>query len=304
MNIIGRKWFFLSASGVLVFASIAAILAFGFKPGIDFVGGTLWQVSVEDDSVARDDFSAFFRDELGIAEVVVTEGDLFLDGQATDASFLIRFREISEADHQAYLGRLREQWSTLQELSFQTIGGAVGREVRNRAITAIMFVLVGISLYIAFAFRKVSRPVSSWKYGVITLLTLFHDALIPAGLTAIFGRYFNVEADINFIVALLVVMGFSVHDTIVVFDRIRENLRISGSGGDSFEDLVNRSVNQTMARSINTSLTLILVLIALYFFGAPALRHFVLVIAVGTIVGTYSSIFVASPLLTLWKKRE
>ena len=156
--------------------------------------------------------------------------------------------------------------------------------------------LVGISLYIAYAFRKTSRPVSSWKYGWITLLTLFHDVSIPAGLLAILGHFRGVEIDTNALVALLVVMGFSVHDTIVVFDRVRENLLLN-RGKQNFGDVVNASVNQSMARSINTSLTLILVLIALIFVGPPSLFYFVLLLLVGVITGIYSSIFIASPLL-------
>ncbi|MEK7641173.1 MAG: protein translocase subunit SecF, partial [Patescibacteria group bacterium] len=162
-------------------------------------------------------------------------------------------------------------------------------------------VLLAISLYVAFAFRKVSKPVSSWKYGIITLITLFHDALVPAGMFAVLGRLLNLEVDTNFVVAILVVVGFSVHDTIVVFDRIRENLRIAGSNVGDFSSLVNSSINQTFARSINTSLTLILTLVALYFLGPAALQYFVLTILVGVVMGTYSSIFIASPLLTVVK---
>jgi len=166
-----------------------------------------------------------------------------------------------------------------------------------------LLVLLGISLYIAFAFRRVSRPVSSWKYGIITLLTLFHDALIPAGLMALLGWLYGAEVGINFIVAILVVMGFSVHDTIVVFDRIRENIQLEKNSNSGFAELVNKSVLQTFARSINTSLTLVLVLLALYFLGADSLRNFILIILVGVVVGTYSSIFVASPLLVLAEKK-
>jgi len=297
MNIIGKKWIFFSVSGALVAASIVAILVLGLKPGIDFTGGTLWQIAFHGENITRDDLVTFFRDELKITDAVVTE-------ETTNASFIVRAPEISEANHQAYLPRLTEKFKNSEELAFQTIGAAVGGELRGKAMTAFIMVLFGISLYIAFAFRKVSRPVASWKYGVITLATLFHDALIPAGLFAVLGYLNNIEVDTNFIVAVLVVMGFSVHDTIVVFDRVRENLKNADLGKTSFDDLVNRSVNQTMVRSINTSLTLVLVLLALYFAGAPALRYFVLTIGVGTIVGTYSSIFIASPLLTLWRKRN
>jgi preprotein translocase subunit SecF len=163
-------------------------------------------------------------------------------------------------------------------------------------------VILGISLYIAWAFRKVSAPVKSWKYGIVTLVSLFHDVSIPAGFIAILGKLKGVEIDTNFIVALLVVMGFSVHDTIVVFDRIRENLLLKRGSKVDLGAIVNFSVNETFVRSVNTSLTLILVLIAMLFFGPPSLFYFILTMLVGTVFGTYSSIFVASPLLYLWGK--
>ena len=292
MNVIGNKWLFLSVSGLLVAASIIAIIVFGFKPGIDFAGGTFWQLTAA--GATRETVTAALTDA-GLTDATVTE-------EIGGDSFFIRAPELTEADHQAYLNALQEKFDAVDELRFEAIGAAIGGELKRRAIIAFFAVLLGISLYIAFAFRKVSRPVSSWKYGIITLLTLFHDALIPAGLYAVLGALGRTELDTNFIVAVLVVMGFSVHDTIVVFDRIRENLRVQGLAKKDFDTLVNESVNQTMARSINTSLTLVLVLVALFIFGAPSLNYFVLIILVGTIVGTYSSIFVASPLLTLWRK--
>jgi len=160
---------------------------------------------------------------------------------------------------------------------------------------------------VAFVFRRTSRPVSSFRYGLITVLTLFHDVLIPAGLMALLGKFLNQEIDTNFIVALLVIMGFSVHDTIVVFDRIRENLKLREEKKlkiQNFSDIVNVSVNETMPRSINTSLTLVLVLLSLYFLGPIILKNFVLVILVGAVVGTYSSIFIASPLLVWFHDRR
>jgi preprotein translocase subunit SecF len=185
-------------------------------------------------------------------------------------------------------------WPSFKELSFQSISASVGTNLRNNAIIAILLVLVGISLYIAFAFRKASRPISSWKYGWITLLTLFHDVAIPAGMLAILGHFANVQIDSDIIVALLVVMGFSVHDTIVVFDRIRENL-LNHRGKVPFSTIINDSVNQTLARSIN---------ISLYFVGPADLKYFVLTLLVGVITGIYSSIFIASPALVLTSRNE
>ena len=303
MNIIGHKKIFLTVSSILVLASVVAIAVFGFRPGIDFAGGTLWQIMRTDADLPRHLAGQAQTDAETISIVLAGAGIENPIIAASDEGFLIRMPEISEEKHQNLLNEMKSKLGKIEELRFETIGAAVGAELKNKAITAFVLVLVGISLYIAFAFRKVSRPVSSWKYGIITLITLFHDALIPAGLFAFLGYLSGVEVDTNFIVAILVVMGFSVHDTIVVFDRIRENLKVVGLSKKTFEELVNDSVNQTIARSINTSLTLVLVLIAMFFLGAPTLKYFVLVILVGTIAGTYSSIFVASPLLTIWKKR-
>jgi preprotein translocase subunit SecF len=220
-----------------------------------------------------------------------------------DQSFLVVFGSINETVHQQYISELTAQWPSFQELSFQSISSSVGANLRNASIIGIILVLIGISLYIAFAFRKASRPISSWKYGWITLMTLFHDVAIPAGMLAILGHFMNVQLNSDIIVALLVVMGFSVHDTIVVFDRIRENL-LNHRGKMPFATIVNDSVNQTLARSINTSLTLILVLLSLYFVGPADLKYFVLTLLVGVTTGIYSSIFIASPALVATSRNE
>lgn len=298
INVIGKKYIFLGFSTILVIASVVSVGYFGLKQGIDFAGGTMWQVKLNDPkALPADDFKKELKDRLGIDEALVVP-------EETTGSFLVRLKEISETEHQKYLTALKNIYPNSEELSFETIGPAIGGELRNSAFWAFIFVIFGISLYIAFAFRKVSHPVSSWKYGVITLITLFHDAIIPTGLFALLGYLSNAEVDTNFVVAILVVMGFSVHDTIVVFDRIRENIRLEKNFKMDFDALVNRSVNDTMARSINTSFTLIIVLVALYIFAGASLKYFVLTMLVGTVFGTYSSIFVASPLLTLWRKSD
>jgi len=294
MNVIKYKYLFIGFSALLTVAAVASMLVFGFKQGIDFVGGTLWQLKFNSESVTLDTLNNFWIDQ-NLENVSVRQG-------ATLQEFSIRMKEVGEDQHQELLQGLKSQFGEMEELSFSSIGPAIGAELRNRALMAFVFVLVGISLYVAFAFRKVSYPVSSWKYGFITLVTLFHDALIPAGAFAVWGYLWGVELDTNFIVAILVVMGFSVHDTIVVFDRIRENLLLSRKKED-FSEIVNASVKQTFARSLNTSLTLVLVLVALYLFGAHNLKYFTLLILIGTLTGTYSSIFVASPLLTFFRPR-
>jgi len=223
--------------------------------------------------------------------------------RGNEGSFIIRVAEVSEEKHQELAAVMRGKLGDFTELSFQSIGPSVGNDLRNKAIWAVILVLVGISMFVAFAFRKVSQPVSSWKYGLVTLITLAHDVIIPAGALAALGSFWLVEADTNFIVALLVIAGFSVHDTIVVFDRIRENLMTAG-GKVSLSETVNRSVNETMARSINTSMTLVFVLTALLLAGPATLKFFILTILIGTVAGTYSSIFVACPLLVVWYERQ
>ncbi len=293
LNIIGHRRIFLGIAGALVLGAIVLSVTFGFKEGIDFRGGTLWKFRIPEAPAAAEVLN-FFRAEQGYP-------DAQLNYDPTSQSYLVRLPETAGPNHQKLQEALAAKYPSSQELSFQSIGPSVGNELRRKAIMGIAFVLLGISLYIAFAFRKVLKPVSSWTYGWITLVTLFHDVAIPAGLLAVLGRYQGVDIDSNFIVALLVIMGFSVHDTIVVFDRIRENLFLD-RGKSEFGEVVNRSVNETLARSINTSLTLILVLIALLFLGPVTLRYFILTLLIGVLMGMYSSIFVASPLLLVSRR--
>lgn len=296
LNIVGRKSIWFTISGFLIAAAIIAIAIFGFRQSAEFLGGSLWEFKIPADQTSLQDVQMYFANTLHIDGAEITY-------DTTNQSYLARFNTIDEPTHQADVTSLKDKWPSFQEQSFSSIGPTVGASLKKNAMIAMLLVLVGISLYIAFAFRKASRPVSSWAYGLITLLTLFHDVVIPAGLLAILGHYLKIEIDTNFIVALLVVMGFSVHDTIVVFDRIRENL-IVRRGKSPFAEVVNVSVNQTLARSVNTSFTLILVLIALYFVGPADLRYFVLTLLVGVTTGIYSSIFIASPALVLMKPRR
>ncbi len=296
MNIIGHKKIWFTISTIFVGIALISIAMYGFKESVEFKGGTLWEFTVPGQNLSNADVQNEFVNNLHIANTEVNY-------DSGNQSFLVRFDLINETAHQADLAALKAAWPSFTELSFQSISPSVGASLLTNAIIAIILVLVGISLYIAFAFRKASRPISSWKYGWVTLLTLFHDVSIPAGLLAILGHFNNVQIDSNSIVALLVVMGFSVHDTIVVFDRIRENV-LNHRGKMPFATIINDSVNQTIARSINTSFTLILVLLALYFMGPADLRYFVLTLLVGVITGIYSSIFIASPALVVISPKE
>ena len=191
-------------------------------------------------------------------------------------------------------------FNSFEELRFDSIGPIIGQELKQKAIYAIIIVLIAIILYIAYAFRKVSHPVESWKFGLSAIVALAHDIIIITGIFAVLGHFLNIQLDSYFVTALLTVLGFSVHDTIVTFDRTRENLRRHQD--KTFEDVVNLSVNETIVRSLNTSLTTIFVLLAIILFGGETIKYFVLALMMGAIVGTYSSIFLASPLLMIWYK--
>ncbi len=289
-------WF--TISGILIAASVAALVLWGLKFGIDFTGGTIQELEWHVVRPTNDDIAAVFKEQ-EIEQVLI-------QSSGTDRS-LIRYKEIEETKHQQVTNALRkkfvaegvEEEKVLDEKSYSSVGPTIGNELQRKSIYAIVMVLVAIILYISYAFRRVSRPVSSWKYGIAAIVALLHDVFIPVGFFSVFGRFLGYEIDILFVTALLTVLGFSVHDTIVVFDRIRENL-LKKEG--SFEDIVNFSVNQTFVRSLNTSFTVLLVLLGVYFFGGASTRQFVLTLVIGVFFGTYSSIFVASPLLVVWQR--
>ena len=292
-DLIKNRNYFLGFGAFMVAASIVCITVFGLRQGIDLKGGTQWRVAFEDTSITSEAVRAAIQP-------LTKEGESSVK-QSEPGSFILRLPSLSEERHAEFRGALGKL-GTYEEQSFSNIGPTIGAELRARAMKAIIVVLLGISLYIAYAFRKVSKPIASWKYGAATLITLFHDVAIPTGLLAILGYAKGIEIDTNFIVALLVVMGLSVHDTIVVFDRIRENILVHRGKQFTLADTVNYSVRETFARSVNTTLTLVIVLAALLVFGPSSLYYFILTILIGTVFGTYSSIFLASPLVYLWGK--
>src|SRR4030042_5017356 len=289
---------FLSISAVLVGASVLALILWGLKFGIDFTGGSLIQIEFKNSRLANSEIEQKLNDlNLGNISIQPTG----------ENGVLLRFKDINEETHQKILTNLGGL-EGLEEKRFESIGPVIGQELRSRSLWAMVVVLLMIILYIAYAFRKVSRPVASWRYGVAAILALIHDVTIPTGFFAVLGHFFGIEVWLLFVTALLTILGFSVHDTIVVFDRIRENLRkgVAGSprlgeAGD-FENTVEVSINQTISRSINTSLTVMLTLLAVYIFGGESTKYFALTLLLGIFFGTYSSIFIASPLLVSWER--
>lgn len=292
-NLIKARNIFLGVSGAMVIASWVLVATLGLRQGIDLRGGTQWDVKFASSTVSTE----MVKTAIGTL-VKQSEHSVKMN---TDGSITLRLPSLDEAGHEAYRTALAKV-GAFKEQNFSSIGPTIGVELRNRSINAIIAVLVGISLFIAYAFRKVSKPIASWKYGVATLVTLFHDVSIPVGVLVLLGYYKGIEIDTNFIVALLVVMGFSVHDTIVVFDRIRENILIHRGRGMSLAEIINHSVRETFARSVNTTLTLVITLVVLLVFGPPSLYYFILTMLVGTVFGTYSSVFLASPILYIWGK--
>jgi preprotein translocase subunit SecF len=219
-------------------------------------------------------------------------------------SYIVRMKPTTQEEHSLVTKALSlNGTSRAVEKTFDSIGPILGTEALYKAYLSIALVILGIVLYITFAFRKVSEPVSSWKYGLIAIAALIHDVIIPVGVFSVLGHFAGYEVDTLFVTALLVVLGFSVHDTIVVFDRVRENIRNS-SGKKAFEDIVGESVSQTFTRSINTSLTTLIALVVLYFVGGATIQHFVLALIIGIAVGTYSSVFIGSPLLVTVEKMQ
>ena len=285
ISVIKHKKKFLIFSGTLVVLSFIPLILWGLKPGIDFTGGSLWEVE-------------FIKDRPSNEAILASLQDFKLDDaliQPTgDKGVILRFRNINEKTHAAAYRYLNDL-APITEKYFQTIGPTIGQELRTKSLQAIVVVLILIVAYIAWAFRKVSQPVASWKYGVIAIVALVHDVTIPAGVFSFLGKFYGTEVDALFITALLTVLGFSVHDTIVVFDRIRENLKRRPS--EDFSKTIDASINETITRSINTSFTVILVLLAIFFLGGESTKFFALTLILGVFFGTYSSIFVAGPLL-------
>lgn len=298
MLIIKYRKIFYTLTALLIAGSVFSIAFFGLNFGIDFTGGSILEVSYAEEVPSKEALENRIAN-LGIGGFslrAVGVGD-------SNRGFILRTQELGEEARVNVLRALslNDEFPVTQE-RLNTIGPVIGNELKNKALVAIIVAIVAIVLFIAFAFRKVSEPVSSWKYGFIAIIALLHDVLIPIGVFAVLGFLFESEINVLFVMALLAILGYSVNDTIVVFDRVRENLRVNRelNRKEDFELTVGKSLTQTYMRSINTSLTTVFVLLTLFFLGAPATEDFALVLLTGVIAGTYSSIFLATPLLVTW----
>ncbi len=294
MFIINHKKIFLAISLLLMISSGVVLAVWGLPLGIDFTGGSLLEVRFSEQRLeaplVREALQKF---DLGNVSVQPLE----------EKAVLIRMKDVNEETHREILKSLGEKAEnqSMEEIRFESVGPIIGQELKEKAVWAIAFVLLMIVVYITYAFRGASRPVSSWRYGLAAIIALFHDVLITTGVFSVLALTMGKEADLLFVTALLTILGFSVHDTIVVFDRIRENLR-KGSAG-TFAESVGFSLSQTFTRSVLTSFSTLLALFAVFFWGGASIKDFSLVLIVGMFLGTYSSLFIASPLLVLWQER-
>ncbi len=293
VNFIGHRKINLFMSGSLFIIAVVALFAFGLKPGNDFTGGSLLEVKFTEDAPATEQIKMILA-PLNLGNMSAQT--------AGDGGVILKMKFINETEHQQALVKLRENFEKgdikVLEERFETVGPAISTQLRTRSLYALVAVLIAIIAYIAYSFRRVSKPIASWKYGAVAVVALLHDVTITAGVFAFLGHYLGVEVDVPFVVALLAILGYSVNDTIVVFDRIREN--IIRRSCDNFADTVNQAINETFARSINTTATTLFTLFAMFFFGGDTIKWFIMALLVGIFLGAYSSIFVASPLLVEW----
>ncbi|MEA2715223.1 MAG: preprotein translocase subunit SecF [Candidatus Parcubacteria bacterium] len=305
MWIVNNRKIFYAFSGILVLVSLLSLSFWGLQPSIDFTGGTLIEV----------EYPAGRPDQAAVSKAIVAMDPSASVRPSGSDEYMIRLRPIDQTEKSAVMDALSMNApipsagasTTAKDFevkAFDSIGPVLGAEALRRAYVSILLVILGIVLFITFAFRKVSEPVSSWKYGLVAVIALIHDVIIPIGAFSVLGHFAGYEVDTLFVTALLVILGFSVHDTIVVFDRVRENLRL-GTGKQTFAEIVGASISQTFTRSINTSLTTLIALVVLYILGGQATEHFSLALIIGIVSGTYSSVFIGSPLLvTIEKMRK
>lgn len=278
------KFLYFAISLVVILPGIFSLVKWGLKPSIDFTGGTL--IEIQNSKLQTQNLEGY-----GLVQ------------KTSNNTFLVRAKPMDSNEKEKILAELNSKYGKTELLRFESVGPTIGRELTQKAIMSLIIASLAIITYIAYAFREIPRPYSSLKFGVAAVIALLHDALVLIGIFSILGHFFNVEIDSLFVTAVLTVIGFSVHDTIVVFDRIRENLR-KDSRKMSFEAVTNEALVQTLGRSLSTSLTVIFTISAVLIFGGESIKHFALALLIGIISGTYSSIFNAAPLLVIWESKN
>lgn len=291
MNIIKYKYHFLLLSALVLVPGIISLTVWGLRLAVDFTGGSLLTYQFNTPINANDLKTVLNSQGAGVEVITNT----------TATEYSIRTKPINTADIDKIKSAVSQKFKGATLRAFETVGPVIGKETTQNAIVSLFWASVGILLFIAYAFRNIPKPYSSFRFGISAIIAMLHDAFVVLGIFSILGHFLKIEIDSLFITAMLTVIGFSVHDTIVVFDRIRENLnKLPKQMG--FEEVVNYSVVETLNRSLATSFTVLLTLLALYLLGGETIKNFVLAMLVGIFSGTYSSIFTASPILVIWEK--
>ncbi len=294
MNIVGKRYFYFLLSLLIIIPGLVGAIIWGLPLSIDFTGGSYSELQ----------FASGQTPDLQQVRNLYAKHNVqdALPRTGGDDVLIVRSEQIDNATNNEIVAALSEQFdSEIAVLRFETVGPSVGREVASRAAFAIGLAAVGIMVYIWYAFRGVRN---AYRYGIAAIIAMLHDLAVIFGAQALLSHFFGWEIDSLFLTATLTVAAFSVHDTIVVFDRIRENSQNRYTRKEGFEEVVNKSILQTLVRSINTQFTVFLTLLALVLFGGSTLRHFVLILMIGVLSGTYSSIFNAAPILVVWENQE
>ena len=286
-------WFSIT----LVLASVVLVSLYGLNFGVDFKGGTVIELNFDKNRPTTSE----------IQKTLSNFPDMLVSSIGSDNT-IIRTKDLTEDKHQEILAVLRGTFpdSVFREDRFDSVGPVIGNELKRKSTTAIILVLAAVTCYIAIVFRKLSRTLSPWSMGLAAIVALLHDVIIPVGVFAVLGYFYGIEINAVFVAAVLTILGYSVADTVVVFDRVRENV-IRGSSSSQvmdFPEVVHKSILQTLTRSLNTTFTTLLSLFAIYFFGGESIRYFALALIIGIFLGAYSSIFVASPLLVWLSKNR
>lgn len=281
---------------LMVVVSLAMIFVFGLKFGVDFEGGSVMELDFNPPAGGG-------RPNIEAINTVLADKNVLLSPFGTNG-LIIRTKELAESDHQAILVKINSAFPSagLEEKKFDSVGPVIGNELKNKSITAIILVLLGVIVYIAIVFRKLSGVLPGWAMGLAAIVALVHDVVIPIGAFALLGHFYGIEISAVFVAAALTILGYSVSDTVVVFDRVRENV-LKRLAKEDFGVVVHKSIMQTLTRSLNTTFTTLLSLIAIYLFGGESIKYFALAMIMGIFLGAYSSIFVASPLLVWWNRK-
>jgi len=290
MQIVKHCKIYFSISIILFLGSLFSLLFYGLTLGIDFTGGTLMEIEFLNEQPNNQEIQEKLADmELGQINIQATG----------EKGLILRLKDIDEETHQIILGKIGAD--QIIEKRFESIGPLIGKELKTKALWAILLSLLAIVIYIAWAFRKISRPVASWQYGLVAIIALFHDIFITLGFFSFLCHFIQIEIGLPFVAAFLTILGYSVNNSIVIFDRTREN--ILKTNWTDFKEVINLSVSQSITRCLNTALTTLFVLLAIFFLGGQSIKYFSLALSIGIIIGTYSSIFITASLIATWQKK-